>query len=135
MDLGREELAYAMQHFIGLKTAQKDAAVFAQELAKGAAAHLAEIDAIISRQSKNWDFKRLNSVDRALIRLGAHELMHREDIPAEVSLNECIELAKAYGSEESPAFVNGILDQIRKDHAPSKQERRVSKKASAAAKA
>ena len=120
MDLGREGLGYAIQYFLDLKVAAKDAAVFAEELARGASENLKEIDALITQQSKNWDFKRLNSVDRALMRLGVYELIHRPDIPAEVTLNECIELAKSYGSEESPAFVNGILDQIRKAHAPGK---------------
>jgi N utilization substance protein B len=121
MDLGREGLGYAIQYFLDLKSAHKDAAAFAEALARGASEHLKEIDARITEISKNWDFKRLNSVDRALMRLGCYELIHREDIPAEVTINECIELAKAYGSEESPAFVNGILDQIRKAHAPAKQ--------------
>jgi N utilization substance protein B len=120
MDLGRDSIGYAIQYFLDLKTAQKDAAAFAEALARGASENLKEIDALISQQSKNWDFKRLNSVDKALMRLGAYELIHELGIPAEVTLNECIELAKAYGSEESPAFVNGILDQIRKDHAPLK---------------
>jgi len=120
MDLGREGLGYAMQYFLDLKAAAKEAAAFAEELARGASENLAEIDALITQQSKNWDFKRLNSVDRALMRLGVYELIHRPDIPAEVTLNECIELAKSYGSEESPAFVNGILDQIHKEHVPGK---------------
>jgi N utilization substance protein B len=117
MDLGREGLDYAVEHFLDLKTANKDAAAFAVELATGAGSALKEIDARISAISKNWDFKRLNSVDRALMRLGAHEILSRPDIPAEVTINECVELAKAYGSEESPAFVNGILDQIHKESA------------------
>jgi N utilization substance protein B len=120
MDLGRDSIGYALQYFLDLKAAHKEAAAFAEELARGASEHLKEIDALITQQSKNWDFKRLNSVDRALMRLGVFELIHRADIPAEVTLNECIELAKGYGSEESPAFVNGILDQIRKEHAPAK---------------
>ena len=120
MDLGRDSIGYAVQYFIDLKTAQKDAAAFAEELARGASEQLKDIDALITQYSKNWDFKRLNSVDRALLRLGVYELIHRPDIPSEVTLNECIELAKAYGSEESPAFVNGLLDQIRKEHAPDK---------------
>ena len=120
MDLGRDSLGYAIQYFIDLKIAQKDAALFAEDLARGASENLKEIDALITQYSKNWDFKRLSSVDRALLRLGVYELTRRPEIPAEVTLNECIELAKAYGSEESPSFVNGLLDQIRKEHAPDK---------------
>jgi N utilization substance protein B len=128
MDLGRESVGYALQYFIDLKTAHQEAAAFAEELARGASENLKDIDALITQQSKNWDFKRLNSVDRALMRLGTYELIHRPDIPAEVTLNECIELAKGYGSEESPAFVNGILDQIRKEQAPGKALRQAGAK-------
>lgn len=115
MDLGRTTIDYALEHFIDLKTAQAKAGDFAVSLAKGAALALDEIDAMIRAMSKNWDFKRLSSVDRALLRLGVFELLYRPEIPAEVTLNECIELAKSYGTDESAGFVNGILDQVRRE--------------------
>ncbi len=120
MDMGRTDIDYAVEHFRDLKTANPLAAEFALELARGAAAALPDVDAKISACSKNWDFLRLASVDRALLRLGVHELIGRPDIPGEVTMNECIELAKSYGTDESASFVNGILDQIMRLHAPQK---------------
>ena len=75
---------------------------------------------MIKLLSKNWDFKRLSSVDRGLLRLGVFELLHCPEIPPEVTLNECIELAKSYGTDESAAFVNGILDQVRREQGGAK---------------
>jgi N utilization substance protein B len=83
-------------------------------LAGGAASELKSVDSVISGQTKNWNFKRLSSVDRALLRLGVFEILHCPETPREVTINECIELAKLYGTDESPAFVNGVLDQIGK---------------------
>jgi N utilization substance protein B len=120
MDLGRTTLDYALEHFIDLKTAQAKAGDFAVNLATGAAEALEGTDALIRALSKNWDFGRLSSVDRALLRLGVFELLHRPEIPAEVTLNECIELAKSYGTDESAGFVNGILDQVRREHGAEK---------------
>jgi N utilization substance protein B len=122
MDLGQESLGYTLMYFGELKNVPSEAARFAEDLARGTSENLASIDKLIAEHSKNWDFKRLNSVDRALMRLGSYEILHREDIPAEVTLNECIEMAKRYGSEDSASFVNGILDQIRKDSAPQKSK-------------
>lgn len=118
MDLGRDSIEYVLRHFEDLKRAKDEARSFAQELSRGAAENLPDTDALITACAKNWDFKRLSSVDRALLRLGAYELLHRPDIPAEVTLNECIEMAKSYGTDDSPGFVNGILDQIRREKAP-----------------
>ncbi len=114
MDLGDSAIAYALKHFNELGRAKPEAAAFAKKLAKAAAAKQEESDALISSLAKNWDLKRLSSVDRALLRLGAYEIRHSKDVPAEVAINECIELAKAYGTDDSPGFVNGILDQVKK---------------------
>ncbi len=120
MDLGNTDIEYALAHFADIKTANADAGRFAVELAEAAAHKLPEIDALIKTLSKNWDFSRLASVDRALLRLGTHELLNCPEIPAEVTLDECIELAKDYGTDDSPAFVNGILDQVLRRHSPQK---------------
>lgn len=85
---------------------------FADELVRGCGTHLADIDALIRSVSKHWRLERMARVDRNIIRLGTHELCHRGDIPARVTLNEAIEVAKRFGDEQSPAFVNGVLDRI-----------------------
>ena len=84
----------------------------AQELLEGISAHAAEIDAIISRHTKNWRVGRMSVIDRNLIRLGAYEVLFRHDVPATVAINEAIEIAKRYSTDDAPAFINGILDAI-----------------------
>jgi transcription antitermination protein NusB len=83
---------------------------FAEELVKGVRAHLAEIDTQLGQASKNWRLERMARVDRNLLRLALFELKWSADVPAKVAINEAIEIAKRYGTAESPAFVNGILD-------------------------
>ena len=85
---------------------------FADELVQGCASTRDEIDAKIRSVSRHWRLERMSRVDRNIIRLAAYELMHMTDIPRRVTLNEAVELAKRFGNEESPAFVNGVLDRI-----------------------
>jgi N utilization substance protein B len=85
---------------------------FAEELVRGCAGNLARIDDEIRAASKHWRLERMARVDRNLIRLAVHELLDREDIPPNVTLNEAVELAKRYGDEGSRAFVNGVLDRV-----------------------
>lgn len=77
--------------------------------------HLEEIDVRIRKFSQHWRLERLHYIERNLLRLGACELLYFKDIPAEVTINEIIELAKIYGEEGSPELINGILDAIYKD--------------------
>jgi N utilization substance protein B len=76
----------------------------------GVRAHLAEIDELLGRVSRNWRLERMARVDRNLLRLAIFELKFSADVPAKVAINEAIEIAKRYGTAESPAFVNGVLD-------------------------
>jgi N utilization substance protein B len=85
----------------------------AQDLLEGIVAHAAEIDLLISQYAKNWRVGRMSIVDRNLIRLGAYEVLFREDVPATVAINEAIEIAKRYSTDDAPSFINGILDAIR----------------------
>jgi N utilization substance protein B len=88
------------------------AKVFAQELLSGLLDKSEELDKAISAKSPNWSLTRMAKIDLAIIRLAAFELIYRDDIPRNVTINEAIEIAKKFGSEDSPAFVNGILDEI-----------------------
>ena len=83
---------------------------FATELVRGVRADLEEIDALLQRASRNWRIERMARVDRNLLRLAVYELKHSADVPGKVAINEAIEIAKRYGTAESPAFVNGVLD-------------------------
>jgi N utilization substance protein B len=85
---------------------------YADESVRGVMAERAELDEIIRVASEHWRIERMTRVDRNVLRLGTWELKHRLDVPRAVILDEAVELAKRYGSEESGAFVNGVLNQI-----------------------
>ena len=85
-------------------------------LVEGVGRHLEELDALLQGISRNWRLARMAVVDRNVLRLAAFELTHRaDDVPRKVAINEAIEVAKRFGTAESGAFVNGILDRIGKD--------------------
>ena len=81
----------------------------------GTVEHLKVIDERLAKVADNWSVDRMAIVDRNVLRLGIYELYHGPEVPFKVVLDEAIELAKRYGSEESPGFVNGILDKIAND--------------------
>jgi N utilization substance protein B len=85
---------------------------YAEEVLRGVASMRDELDKLISAASANWRLERMTRVDRNVLRLGAWELAHRSDVPAAVTLDEAVELAKAFGTEDSGAFVNGVLNRI-----------------------
>ena len=87
-------------------------AAFAQTLVDGALAERGTLDTRIEKGSHHWRVARMPVVDRNILRLGAWELTHRADIPASVTINEAIELAKTFGGADSRAFVNGVLDRL-----------------------
>ena len=81
-----------------------------QELVRGVTQHWAEIDAQLTKLSQNWRLERMAIVERNVIRIALYELLHCENVPVNVILNEAIELAKRYGTAEGAAFTNGLLD-------------------------
>jgi transcription antitermination protein NusB len=85
---------------------------FATSLVAGVKAHQAELDALIEQHSHNWRLERMQRIDRNVLRLGAYELKFIADIPKKVTINEAVELAKAFGTEDSAAFINGLLDRL-----------------------
>lgn len=85
---------------------------FAEALVQGVRGHDQQIDGYIQKASTNWKIERMALVDRNILRIATYELKHMTDIPPKVSLNEAIEIAKRYGSQDSGSFINGILDRI-----------------------
>ena len=85
---------------------------YAEDLVRGVGAHGADIDAVIRRFAHRWELERMPAVDRALLRLAVYELAHRPDVPRNATINEAVELAKQYSTEESGRFVNGMLSRI-----------------------
>jgi N utilization substance protein B len=88
---------------------------FARETFLAVAGLVTALDETISSASDNWRLSRMSVVDRNILRLGVFELCHRPDTPPRVAINEAVELAKRFGSEDSAAFVNGVLDRIGRD--------------------
>lgn len=88
--------------------------VFSRELFKQVLDHQKEIDELIKKNVQHWDFSRIAVVDKNILRIGICELLYLDDIPLKVSLDEAIELAKKYSSEDSGSFVNGVLDAVAK---------------------
>ncbi len=90
----------------------EDSASFTRGLVEGALGNSAEIDGIISRLAPSWPMSQLPVVDRSLLRLAVYELVVEQSSPPKVVINEMVELAKLYGSESSPKFVNGVLGSV-----------------------
>lgn len=86
---------------------------FAEPLIRGALQHREESDVLIRKYSKNWDLPRIAAVDRNILRLAIYEMLHREDVPPVVSINEAVDIAKKFSTEDSGRFVNGILDSVK----------------------
>jgi len=113
VDMAQIEISEALRVFCDHFEAPESIRDFAIELANGAHEHGEEIDSLIRRFSEHWRLERMPIVDRNILRLAIFELLYRTDIPAKVSINEAVDLGKRYGSGESGAFINGILDRIR----------------------
>ena len=101
--------------FWDLRPATKGIRDFALPLVEGVLRHRQDVDERISRYAENYELGRLATVDRNILRLAIYEMLHRHDIPPVVSINEAIEIAKRFGTEESSRFVNGILDRVKLD--------------------
>ena len=91
---------------------------FCLYLYDGVVAQMPDIDAKISAAAENWRITRMPTVDRNILRLGAYELLFMQDTPAAVAFDEAIELARRYGTSDSSAFINGVLDRLRREALP-----------------
>jgi N utilization substance protein B len=112
-DMSQQDFAKLEAKFWKSANAADKTREFANELFEGAAKDVAVLDALIVGHADNWRFERLAAIDRAILRLAIYE-MRGSKTPAKVVLNEAVDLAKKFSSEESGGFVNGILDSVRK---------------------
>ena len=87
--------------------------VFADPLIRGTIQHRDALDEHIKKHAENWDLHRIAAVDRSILRLAIYEMLHREDIPPVVSINEAVDIAKKFSTNDSGKFVNGILDKVK----------------------
>lgn len=104
----------ALEEFYEMRGLSPSGRRFCDELIQGWMQHREEIDEVIAKNARNFEFHRLSAVDRNVLRIACHEILFRSDIPAPVAINEAIEIAKKYSTEDSGKFVNGVLDNIRK---------------------
>jgi N utilization substance protein B len=87
--------------------------LFADPLIRGSLEHRDEADALIKKHARNWELHRIAAVDRNILRLAIYEMLHRDDIPPVVSINEAVDIAKKFSTQDSGKFVNGILDKVK----------------------
>ena len=87
--------------------------LFAEPLIRGAIEHRDALDEQIKKYAKNWELHRIAAVDRNVLRLAIYEMLYREDIPPVVSINEAVDIAKKFSTQDSGKFVNGILDKVK----------------------
>src|SRR2546423_8506593 len=88
---------------------------FTRELVDGVDGELEQLDALIERYAEDWTVDRIAPLERNILRVALHELLHRDDIPAEVAIDEAVEAAKELCAAQAPAFLNGILGSVQRD--------------------
>jgi transcription antitermination protein NusB len=113
-DLTREPMDRVAGLFWQIRTSTEETRGRAEQLARGAQGVVGSLDEAITRASTNWRFERIAAVDRNILRIGAFELMKEPETPASVIIDEAVEMAKRFGEADSPAFVNGVLDAVRR---------------------
>ncbi len=102
----QEELAEFTAHFdTGKKTRP-----YAEQIINGLCSHLEDVDNHLAGHAHNWRIERMSVVDRNLLRIATWEILYNDDVPAQVAINEALEIAKCYSSPDAVAFINGILD-------------------------
>lgn len=117
---GEEAMGKQLDDLLSREAAPSAVQRLALDLYQGAKQSMAQIDSALKEAALNWQLSRMPCVDRAVLRLGAFELLHMHDVPPRVSINEAVELAKKYSTEKSGSFVNGVLDKVFQTHCPQK---------------
>jgi len=118
-----EDLAVATaQYYDGLETGERprgNDAAYVLRAITGTMDRIPQLDGVINNFLQDWTLERLNRVDLALMRLAIYEMLCEKDVPPGVAVNEAVELAKDYGSDDSPAFINGVLGNVARSLASS----------------
>ena len=113
MDLRGLELLDEVKEFLAEEESDQSTRDFALHLIRGTVDNDQEIDDMIAVVAQNWEIQRMAVIDRNILRMATYEILHRDDIPPKVSINEAIELGKRFSTSNSGAFINGILDKIK----------------------
>jgi N utilization substance protein B len=118
LELVKADAEPEMESFWRLHEERADQRPYAERLVKKVLENREPIDVLVSDASKGWSLARMDAVSRCLLRLGACEILYMSDIPPQVAIHEAVELAKRFGPDESPAFINGILDRLHRNKTP-----------------
>jgi len=110
----KELIGFAWMDEERLQNLEEETLFFARHIVQGTIENIAEIDEKIKRQLEHWDFDRLGRVDLSILRISIFSMIYLRDIPPTVTIDEAIDMAKKYSSEESYRFINGVLDGVRK---------------------
>ena len=113
MDMRKDASEEMLQNFCGCFCPSKKSKRFFMKLVNGVLGTKDQIDALVERFSQNWNISRMSCVDRNVMRIAVYEMLYCDDIPSKVSINEAVDIGKKFGSQESGAFINGIMDSIR----------------------
>lgn len=112
IDVTRKDVGEALDLFWENFSSDEEARSFCERLVRGVIEHCDEINGLIERYAQHWKMSRMTRIDRNILRVAVYELAHCPDIPPKVTINEAVDIGKRFGSEDSGAFINGILDQM-----------------------
>jgi N utilization substance protein B len=113
MDIRKDASEETLEYFCGCFCPSKKSRPFFRKLVNGVLGSKGQIDALVERFSQNWNISRMSCVDRNVMRIAIYEMLFCDDIPPKVSINEAVDIGKKFGTQESGAFINGIMDSIR----------------------
>ena len=113
MDIRKDASEETLEYFCGCFCPSKKSRPFFRKLVAGVLGSKGQIDALVERYSQNWNISRMSCVDRNVMRIAIYEMLYCDDIPPKVSINEAVDIGKKFGTQESGAFINGIMDSIR----------------------
>ena len=115
-DITHDDVQHVMATFFQNQSEDTAAVVnFARQLVIGTIEHIEQIDELIRRHAEHWRLDRMATVDRNILRLAIQEFLHDKETPKTVVINEAIEIARRFSAQESPQFINGILDSIKRE--------------------
>jgi N utilization substance protein B len=113
MDIRKDASEETLDNFCGCFCPSKKSRPFFRKLVNGVLETKGQIDALVEHYSQNWNISRMSCVDRNVMRIAVYEMLYCDDIPPKVSINEAVDIGKKFGTQESGAFINGIMDSIR----------------------
>jgi N utilization substance protein B len=116
MEVNREAVGAALERYVKVFPYEEDIVSYTRFLLEGVTRELKGLDSCIVEASEHWKLSRITYVDKNILRVAIFEMLHSAEVPPKVAIDEALELAKKFGTEDSKDFVNGILDRVLRDH-------------------